>query len=461
MRKVLLFMLLFVLSINAQNGLSAQNGDKIAVIGNVISFEHLTEPDKIPTTGSTSGTFNISYVVRVNLNVKAVAYGEYSGETITFDCKVVFNDDKFLKYDNMLCLLERGENGDYFISHIMHNCYDVYEDKNFGWIAAAFSGEWFLRDTYNTYKRPLTLYPGQGIDAEYLKLYADAYFMSHREVSPSVLEEAYQFIDGKAIPKYGYPVSYLVDYRINNSQVKTNTADNSAVATPRMVDLGLSVKWADCNLGATKPEEFGRYYAWGETEQKSTYIPENYKWCNLQSNKLTKYVIEEIVKPVEEIKDANGITSVAIVELYDPILPTKGTIDGKTELEPSDDAATAYLGNGWRTPTKAEIQELYDNCEWTLIEQNGVRGYKATSKINGKSIFLPFAGWWSFYGLKGIDKNKELGVCYMSATLSEYHIDAVHVLRLKDSESIQDGVSTTTNTSRCDGAPIRPVYDPK
>ena len=102
MRKVLLFMLLFVLSINAQNGLSAQNSDKIAVIGNVISFEHLTEPDKIPTTGSTSGTFNISNAVRVKLNVKAVAYGEYSGETITFDFKSVFADNKFLKYVNVL-----------------------------------------------------------------------------------------------------------------------------------------------------------------------------------------------------------------------------------------------------------------------------------------------------------------------------------------------------------------------
>lgn len=456
MRKVLLLMLLIVLNINAQNGLLAQNSDRIAVIGNVIFFEHLTEPDKIPTTGSTSSTFNISYSVRVNLNVKAVAYGEYSGETITFNCKVVFNDDKFLKYDNMLCFLEKGENGDYFMSHIMHNCYDVYEDKNEGWVAAAFSGEWFLRDTYNTYKRPLTLYPGQGIDAEYLKLYADAYFMSHREVSPSVLEEAYQFIDGKAIPKYGYPVSYLVDYHINNSQVKTNTADNSAVATPRMVDLGLSVKWADCNLGATKPEEFGRYYAWGETEQKTTYTPENYKWCNLQSNKLTKYVIEEIVKPVEEIKDANGITSVAIVELYDPILPTKGTIDGKVTLEESDDAATTLLGNGWRTPTAAELQELYDNCEWTLIEQNGIRGYKATSKINGKSIFLPFAGHWSTFGYGGTDKNSSMEAIYMSSSLSVNHVDASVSIYLRERNNV-----FIKTASRDQGLTIRPVYNPE
>ena len=436
--------------------LSAQkSGDRIALIGNVISFEHLTEPKDISTAQNT-GIIDISYSVRVNLNVKAVAYGEYSGETITFDCKVVFNDDKFLKYDNMLCLLERGENGDYFISHIMHNCYDVYEDKDEGWVAAAFSGEWFLRDTYNTYKRPLTLYPGQGIDAEYLKLYADAYFMSHREVSPSVLEEAYQFIDGKAIPKYGYPVSYLVDYHINNSQVKTNTVDNSAVATPRMVDLGLSVKWADCNLGATKPEEFGRYYAWGETEQKSTYIPENYKWCNMQSNILTKYVVKEIDVPVyKERKDANGLI-IAEISLYDPILPTKGTIDGKTELEPSDDAATACLGDGWRTPTKAEIQELYDNCEWTLIEQNGVRGYKATSKINGKSIFLPFAGHWSMFGCGGTDKNNSMEAIYMSSSLDENHIDASVAIYLREVNNIFIKAST-----RSDGIPIRPVYDPK
>ena len=458
MRKVLLFMLLFVLSINAQNGLSAQNGDKIAVIGNVISFEHLTEPDKIPTTGSTSGTFNISYSVRVNLNVKAVAYGEYSGKTITFECKSVLTDDKFLKYGNVLCFLEKRENGVYVMPYPLDCCYDVYYDNNEGWVAAAFSGERFLPYTYQSNKRLLSLNSEQYIDSAYIKTRIERCYL---DTQVKTIEEAYLFNDGKAIPKYGYPVSCLVDYILTTIKNKTNAVDNSAVATPRMVDLGLSVKWADCNLGATRPEEFGRYYAWGETEQKTTYTPENYKWCNMQSNILTKYVVKEIDVPVyKERKDANGLI-IAEISLYDPLIPPYGTIDGKTELEPSDDAATAYLGNGWRTPTKAEIQELYDNCEWTLIEQNGVRGYKATSKINGKSIFLPFAGWWSFYGLKGIDKNKELGVCYMSATLSEYHIDAVHVLRLKDSESIQDGVSTTTNTSRCDGAPIRPVYDPK
>jgi hypothetical protein len=446
-------MLLFVLSINAQNGLSAQNSDKIAVIGNVISFEHLTEPDKIPTTGSTSGTFNISNAVRVKLNVKAVTYGEYSGETITFDFKSVFADNKFLKYGNVLCLLEKRENGVYVMPNPLDCCYDVYYDNNEGWVAAAFSGERFLPYTYQSNKRLLSLNSEQCIDSAYIKTRIER---SYLDTQVKTIEEAYLFNDGKAIPKYGYPVSCLVDYILTTIKNKTNTVDNSVVATPRMVDLGLSVKWADCNLGATKPEEFGRYYAWGETEQKTTYTPENYKWCNLQSNKLTKYVIEEIVKPVEEIKDANGITSVAIVELYDPILPTKGTIDGKVTLEESDDAATTLLGNGWRTPTAAELQELYDNCEWTLIEQNGTRGYKATSKINGKSIFLPFAGHWSTFGYGGTDKNSSMEAIYMSSSLSVNHVDASVSIYLRERNNV-----FIKTASRDQGLTIRPVYDPE
>ena len=105
-------------------------------------------------------------------------------------------------------------------------------------------------------------------------------------------------------------------------------------------------------------------------------------------------------------------------------------------LEESDDAATTLLGNGWRTPTAAELQELYDNCEWTLIEQNGVRGYKATSKINGKSIFLPFAGHWSTFGYGGTDKNNSMEAIYMSSSLDENHIDASVAIYLREVNNI-------------------------
>ena len=138
------------------------------------------------------------------------------------------------------------------------------------------------------------------------------------------------------------------------------------------VDLGLSVKWATCNVGASKPEEYGDYFAWGETQPKSNYNWSTYKYCNGSYNTLTKY---------------NNSSSY-------------GTVDNKTQLELSDDAARANWGGSWRMPTKAERDELRNNCTWTWTTQNGVNGYKVTG-TNGNSIFLPAAGYRNDSSLKG------------------------------------------------------------
>ena len=131
------------------------------------------------------------------------------------------------------------------------------------------------------------------------------------------------------------------------------------------VDLGLSVKWATCNVGASKPEEYGDYFAWGETTPKSTYDWSTYKWCRGSSETLTKYNTES----------------------------SYGTVDNKITLELSDDAARANWGGSWRMPTMDEQDELREKCTWTWTTQNGVSGYKVTSKINGNSIFLPAASF--------------------------------------------------------------------
>ena len=134
------------------------------------------------------------------------------------------------------------------------------------------------------------------------------------------------------------------------------------------VDLGLSVKWATCNVGATEPEEYGDYFAWGETERKSTYNWSTYKYCNGSQYSLTKYCTNS----------------------------SYGTVDNKTTLEAADDAARANWGGSWRMPTDAELTELREQCTWTWTTQNGVYGYKVTSKKSGytnKSIFLPAAGY--------------------------------------------------------------------
>ena len=136
------------------------------------------------------------------------------------------------------------------------------------------------------------------------------------------------------------------------------------------VDLGLpsGLKWATCNIGATTPEGYGNYYAWGETAPKSNYTWETYKYCNGSYDTMTKYCTESGY-------GYNGFT------------------DGKTTLELSDDAARANWGGKWRMPTEAEQNELRNNCTWTWTTQNGVMGYKVTSKTNGNSIFLPAAGY--------------------------------------------------------------------
>ena len=136
------------------------------------------------------------------------------------------------------------------------------------------------------------------------------------------------------------------------------------------VDLGLpsGLKWATCNVGATAPEGYGDYFAWGETNPKDNYNWSTYKYCKGSYDTMTKYCTQS----------------------------SYGTVDNKTTLELSDDAARANWGGKWRMPTKAEQDELRNNCTWTWTTQSGVNGYKVTSKTNGNSIFLPAAG--SRYG---------------------------------------------------------------
>ena len=135
------------------------------------------------------------------------------------------------------------------------------------------------------------------------------------------------------------------------------------------VDLGLpsGTLWATCNVGANTPEEYGDYFAWGETEPKATYDWNTYKYCNGDYNQLTKYCSRSNY-------GYNDFT------------------DNLTVLQPSDDAATANWGDGWSMPTKAQWEELYQNTTNTWTTQNGVNGRLFTAS-NGNSLFLPAAGY--------------------------------------------------------------------
>ena len=132
------------------------------------------------------------------------------------------------------------------------------------------------------------------------------------------------------------------------ARLERELAEKAKYNCHKYVDLGLSVKWATCNVGASKPEDYGNYYAWGETSTKSTYSESNSKTYGKQ--------------------------------MYD--------IKGNSQY----DAARANWGGTWRLPTKTECKELVDRCTWKWTTQNGVDGYKVTGP-NGNSIFLPAAGY--------------------------------------------------------------------
>ncbi len=140
------------------------------------------------------------------------------------------------------------------------------------------------------------------------------------------------------------------------------------------VDLGLSVKWATCNVGADKPEGYGDLYAWGEVGTKDEYTWENYRFGVGEElpfkRKLSKYNTDR----------------------------NRGVVDNKTTLDLVDDVANVRWGGSWRMPTLEEWTELRQNCTWTVDSINGVKGLRATSNKPGytdRSIFLPEADYWS------------------------------------------------------------------
>ena len=136
------------------------------------------------------------------------------------------------------------------------------------------------------------------------------------------------------------------------------------------VDLGLSsgTQWATCNLGANAPEQYGDYYAWGESAPKEVFSWENYKWCNGAPTTQTKYCT-------------------------DGVYGFEGFTDDKVELESADDAASAH-SHGGHMPSYDQIVELYENCTLQWSQRNGVDGLLVIGP-NGNTLFFPAAGYRS------------------------------------------------------------------
>ena len=209
--------------------------------------------------------------------------------------------------------------------------------------------------------------------------------------------------------------------------LKTTAGIGGSTDKVEYVDLGLPSGnlWATCNLGASAPEAFGDYYAWGEVEPKQVYTNSNHKWYKEGAPSLgfTKYNNE----------------------------------DGKLSLEDEDDAVIQKLGNGWRTPTLADFREL-TNQKYTTIKKttlNGVAGYQITSKKNKKSIFIPFAGFRNDKPqTREISSSEEVAVCMTNQRRIDNQVFNCWTFAFEQDRIRRYG------KRRYDGISIRPVKGP-
>ena len=189
-----------------------------------------------------------------------------------------------------------------------------------------------------------------------------------------------------------------------NKQVVKKAKTDGRINGHRYIDLGLSVKWAACNVGAATPSDYGYYYAWGETSTKARFTKDNSK------------TFQKAV----------------------------GNIAGNTQF----DAARAKWGGKWRMPTKAEMEELKTQCTWTWTTQGGHNGYKITGK-NGNSIFLPAAGYRYKKGFKNVG---ERGYYWCAMPYEKFKKFAYHFYFYSDCYTLDfDG--------RYYGNSIRPVIE--
>lgn len=192
------------------------------------------------------------------------------------------------------------------------------------------------------------------------------------------------------------------------------------------IDLGLpsGVLWATCNIGASKPEEYGDYFAWGETEPKDNYNTASYKHCKDKMTELTKYYY------------------------WDKLI----------ELLPEDDAAAANWGGKWKTPNIWLVRELVDSecttTEWTTLHD--IFGRKITSKKNGRSIFLPAAGYRYDTQLDGIGQHGDYWSCTLRIDAPipiDYEADKLRI----SAAPIDYDLAMWKNCYRYYGHTIRPV----
>ena len=179
--------------------------------------------------------------------------------------------------------------------------------------------------------------------------------------------------NGKVVLRTNDPDHPTVTISLYGVGIEKNNPEDPIIPYSEAVDLGLpsGTKWARFNVGASSPEEYGDHFAWGETEPKELYSWENYKWSKGTQNSLIKYC-------------------------YNSEYGYNGFADNLNSLLPEDDAASVLWKGYWRMPTNEEAWELNSNTTISLVEYNGSKVFEFKSKINGKVIYFPIAGYYNY-----------------------------------------------------------------
>ena len=222
------------------------------------------------------------------------------------------------------------------------------------------------------------------------------------------------------------PTGVVTGLKVGTTTITVRTVDGgyetscnvTVIPNVSYLDMGNGTKWAGWNVGASSPEEWGNFYAWAETQTKTSYTWSTYNYGSSSSN----------------------------VTIYT-------ATDGKTVLEAEDDAATANLGVNWRTPTDAEWTWLLENCTWTYAEMNGNKGYIVKSNVSGYSnsiIFLPGAGIH-------LNSHGNTDRCFYWSS----NVSTDTYSKAKYAVIYEGGGRSIKEQYRCYGASVRPIYEPK
>ncbi len=296
------------------------------------------------------------------VNEKVVSTANPYMATITADTKFKAN---FVTLHNVTITASEGGTAKSNKTQVGHNgqvTLTATPNEGYGFVNWTVEGKEV--STENPYTATITAEATFVANFEALPIYAVS-VSSNDDAMGTAAISATEAIEGETVtltatPNEGYS---FVNWTVEGKEVSTQNPYTTTITEDieikanfkdkynghEYVDLGLSVKWATCNVGATAPEGYGNYYAWGETTTKSSYTSGNYTFSFLNPKTLLLSV----------------------------------------------DAARVNWGGDWRMPTGDEMEELMDtnNCTWEWTTQNGVKGYKVTSKKNGNSIFLPAAGY--------------------------------------------------------------------